>query len=315
MRSRAQQEACQKKAAAFEKQAASLRQTAQEKGQRLKKGEDEYRRLRGDVDAASQRMRVLQSMEQEHEGLGRAVKVVLTASQPWRSRLCGAVGELCQIPSRFAVAIDVALGGAVRYVVAEDERAAKQAISYLKDRKAGRTTFLPWIPCAAGSGQPMKNRLPANRACSASPPMLFLMMLNMRRSFHPSWADPPGRYHGYGLGCGPEIRPSPAHRLPRRDAVQRRRLPDRRQRPQSGRFPHQPAGAAAGIAGDLPPWPTASETTAAEGRELRRQAEESARELAQAEDHWRKASQAAEQARWQGGQEEKGWPISARSPG
>ena len=75
--------------------------------------------------------------------MGRAVKVVLTASQPWRRELCGAVGELCRIPGKFAVAVDIALGAAARYVVAENEGAAKQAISYLKEKKAGRTTFLP----------------------------------------------------------------------------------------------------------------------------------------------------------------------------
>lgn len=112
--------------------------------QRLLDGvETKYRRLHSDVDSCLQRIRVLQSMEQEHEGLGRAVKVVLTAQQPWRNRLCGAVGELCRIPGKFAVAVDIALGAAARYVVAEDERAAKQAISYLKEKKAGRTTFLP----------------------------------------------------------------------------------------------------------------------------------------------------------------------------
>lgn len=124
--------------------ALSSRKAAAAEQQGLLEGvEKDYRRLRSDVDGALQRIRVLESMEQEHEGLGRAVKVVLTAQQPWRSRLCGAVGELCRIPGKFAVAVDVALGAAARHVVAEDEGAAKQAISYLKEKKAGRTTFLP----------------------------------------------------------------------------------------------------------------------------------------------------------------------------
>ena len=57
-----QQKDWQEKAAAFEEQALSLRHDARAKGQRLKQGEEEYRRLRGDIDAAAQRMRVLQSM-------------------------------------------------------------------------------------------------------------------------------------------------------------------------------------------------------------------------------------------------------------
>lgn len=303
----AQQEACQKKAAAFEQQAASLRQTAQEKGQRLKKGEDEYRRLRGDVDAASQRMRVLQSMEQEHEGLGRAVKVVLTASQPWRSRLCGAVGELCQIPSRFAVAIDVALGGAVRYVVAEDERAAKQAISYLKDRKAGRTTFLPLDTLRS------RQRTADEERAVGEPGMLGFASdaISYDAKYEKVFSSLLGRtLLADTMDTGSAVARKYGHRL-------RIVCLDGTQFNAGGSLT---GGSARNQEGSLISrrallqelqetcrrGQQRLETLAAEGRELRQQAEESARELAQAEDHWRKASQAAEQARWQGGQEEKG---------
>lgn len=133
----------QQKVRDLEADAASHQEAAAKAKNLLEGVETKYRRLRRDVDGALQRIGVLRSMEQEHEGLGRAVKVVLTAQQPWRSHLCGAVGELCRIPGKFAVAGDVALGAASRHIVAEDERAAKQAISYLKEKKAGRTTFLP----------------------------------------------------------------------------------------------------------------------------------------------------------------------------
>ena len=126
-----------------EKDVAAQKEAAAKAQALLADVERDYRRLRSDVDGAQQRIGVLRSMEQEHEGLGRAVKVVLTASQPWRRELCGAVGELCRIPGKFAVAVDIALGAAARYVVAENEGAAKEAISYLKEKKAGRTTFLP----------------------------------------------------------------------------------------------------------------------------------------------------------------------------
>jgi chromosome segregation protein len=48
-----QQKDWQARAEAFEQQALSLRQDAHAKSQQLKKGEDEYRRLRGDVDACA----------------------------------------------------------------------------------------------------------------------------------------------------------------------------------------------------------------------------------------------------------------------
>lgn len=109
----------------------------------MKKAEDAYRQLRSTADSLEQRIRVLESMEQEHEGVGRAAKTVLEAKTPWRNAVCGIVGELCQIPPAYGVALDIALGAASRDVVTDTEGAAKDAISYLKSRKAGRTTFLP----------------------------------------------------------------------------------------------------------------------------------------------------------------------------
>lgn len=109
----------------------------------LQETEEAYRRLQSTAASLKQRIRVLESMEQEHEGIGRAGKVVLDAHEPWRSAICGIVGELCHVPKEYGTALDIALGAAARYIVADTEKAAKQGISYLKNRKAGRTTFLP----------------------------------------------------------------------------------------------------------------------------------------------------------------------------
>lgn len=103
-----------------------------------------YSEARDKSAALQQRIRVLASMEEEHEGLGRAAKVVLEAkNQPWTSDICGVVGSLCTIPAPLTTAVDVALGGASRYIVTQTEQSAKGAIAYLKERRAGRTTFLP----------------------------------------------------------------------------------------------------------------------------------------------------------------------------
>lgn len=117
--------------------------TLQQTAATMKKAEETYRQLRSTADSLEQRIRVLESMEQDHEGVGRAAKTVLDAKTPWRSDVCGIVGELCQIPPAYGVALDVALGAASRNVITDTEQAAKEAISYLKSRKAGRTTFLP----------------------------------------------------------------------------------------------------------------------------------------------------------------------------
>ncbi len=100
-------------------------------------------RLEHQVLGLIQRIKVLDMMEKEGEGLSRATKEVLKSSQPWRKEICGAVAHLCQVPERYSVAIDAALGGTAQFIVTETEQAAKQAIRYLKERKGGRTTFLP----------------------------------------------------------------------------------------------------------------------------------------------------------------------------
>ena len=47
------------------------------------------------------------------------------------------------MPAKYAVAIEVALGGSLQDIVTEDTATAKQAIAFLKKNHLGRVTFLP----------------------------------------------------------------------------------------------------------------------------------------------------------------------------
>ena len=53
------------------------------------------------------------------------------------------IGKLLEIPDRYVVAVDVALGNATNYIVVDDDDAAINAIEFLKTRKLGRATFYP----------------------------------------------------------------------------------------------------------------------------------------------------------------------------
>lgn len=53
------------------------------------------------------------------------------------------IGKLLNIPNEYVTAIDVALGASSNFVVVENENAAKEAISFLKENKLGRATFFP----------------------------------------------------------------------------------------------------------------------------------------------------------------------------
>ena len=50
---------------------------------------------------------------------------------------------LLHVPDRYAVAIEIALGGAMQNLVVDREEDGKAAINWLKRRDGGRATFLP----------------------------------------------------------------------------------------------------------------------------------------------------------------------------
>ena len=53
------------------------------------------------------------------------------------------IGKLMDIPEKYLVATDIALGASSNFLVVDDENAALNAIDFLKDRKLGRATFFP----------------------------------------------------------------------------------------------------------------------------------------------------------------------------
>lgn len=54
----------------------------------------------------------------------------------------GVVADLLEVPQGLELALEIALGGRLQWVLTRDEQAAKQAVEYLK-REGGRATFLP----------------------------------------------------------------------------------------------------------------------------------------------------------------------------
>jgi len=88
------------------------------------------------------RIRMLTEMEKEYEGFSKAVRVVMQAGHTLRG-IHGPVANLMRTDSRYAVALEVALGAGMQNIVVDREEDAKTAINYLKRRDGGRATFLP----------------------------------------------------------------------------------------------------------------------------------------------------------------------------
>ena len=90
------------------------------------------------------RIRMLSEMEKEYEGFNKAVKVVMQAAERAALRgVHGPVASLMRVESKYAVALEIALGAGMQNIVVDREEEAKSAITYLKQRDGGRATFLP----------------------------------------------------------------------------------------------------------------------------------------------------------------------------
>ncbi|MCI2057120.1 MAG: chromosome segregation protein SMC [Oscillibacter sp.] len=103
---------------------------------------DTRMKLTMDVGNMDNRIRMLTEMEKEYEGFSKAVRMVMQAQNSLRG-IHGPVASLMKTDAKYSVAIEIALGGGLQNIVVDREEDAKAAIGFLKQRDAGRATFLP----------------------------------------------------------------------------------------------------------------------------------------------------------------------------
>ncbi|WP_435064078.1 chromosome segregation protein SMC [Halobaculum sp. EA56] len=70
-------------------------------------------------------------------------RAVTTVTNADFSGVHGPVGELASVPDEYATACETAAGGRLANVVVDDDGVGSDCIDYLKQRNAGRATFLP----------------------------------------------------------------------------------------------------------------------------------------------------------------------------
>ena len=107
-----------------------------------KKENNNYLKVLESLQEIKARKRVLENMEQEHAGFFEGAKNVLNNKQQI-SGIIGAVAELITVPKEYQLAIETVVSNQLQSIVTEDETSAKQAISYLRQSRGGRATFLP----------------------------------------------------------------------------------------------------------------------------------------------------------------------------
>lgn len=120
----------------------SLRVQSRQK--KLSEAEQRHTQLQMEENSLHSRIHMLSEMEKLYEGYSKAVKLVMTETGRGALRgIHGPVAGLLHVPDRYAVAVEIALGGAMQHLVVDTEEDGKSAISYLKRRDGGRATFLP----------------------------------------------------------------------------------------------------------------------------------------------------------------------------
>ena len=114
------------------------------KQKKLEEMKENISKLKLDYDSIKRKIDFLKNLEENLEGFSFSVKFIMKESKLKNlSGILGPVISLLKVDSKYSLAIETALGAASQHIVTEEELDAKNAINLLKEKKAGRATFLP----------------------------------------------------------------------------------------------------------------------------------------------------------------------------
>lgn len=88
------------------------------------------------------RLESLRNIAERYEGYGSSIRRVMEQKDKHKG-IHGVVADLMKVDRKYETAIETALGGNIQNIVTRDEQTAKEMISYLKQNRLGRATFLP----------------------------------------------------------------------------------------------------------------------------------------------------------------------------
>ena len=124
------------------KQGLSLKVSSRQK--QLEEADAAAAQVNRQLESSSQRLQLLTDLERNMNGYQHSVKTVMKAAQNHRLRgIIGPVSSILTVQPGYEVAIETALGFALQNIVVDGETAAKAAMAFLRNERAGRATFLP----------------------------------------------------------------------------------------------------------------------------------------------------------------------------
>lgn len=148
----------EKKQAQAQKSVQEIRTLLEGKRQQYKDSEASYQLQKQDFDQKQSmlfqayqsqkqlgaRIDTLQELEADFSGFFQGVREVLVAREKGHlAGIRGAVAEIAKVEKDYAKAIETALGASSQHIVTENEQHARDAIDFLRKKRAGRSTFLP----------------------------------------------------------------------------------------------------------------------------------------------------------------------------
>ena len=117
-----------------------------------------YRAIASELAAAESRLHTIEELEATLEGHVPGTRAVIEAAAKGDLRgLHGVVSNLIEVDEQYARALDVAFGAGLSNIVTATSEDAERAVAYLREREAGRATFLPLDTLASRSGHQLGN--------------------------------------------------------------------------------------------------------------------------------------------------------------
>ncbi len=88
------------------------------------------------------RLESMKNIAERYDGYSSSIRRVMERRKK-ESGILGVVADLIHVKKEYEIAIETALGGSIQNIVTDTEETAKRQISFLKENRYGRVTFLP----------------------------------------------------------------------------------------------------------------------------------------------------------------------------
>ncbi len=102
----------------------------------------EYNDIQNRYLGEKSRLESLINLTERYEGYGNSIKRIMERKAQMPG-IIGVLADIIKVDKEYETAIETALGGTIQNIVTKDEKTAKDLITYLKQNKFGRATFLP----------------------------------------------------------------------------------------------------------------------------------------------------------------------------